>query len=178
VGNTSTPIVGVIMGSGSDLDLMAGAMDTLDRFAVGYEVRILSAHRTPELLAEYAKSARQRGLLVIIAGAGGSAHLAGVTAAHTILPVISVPIRRDNHGHEALWSNIKMPPGVPLATMPENGSVNAALFALRLLALGDPSLSDRYEEFRQQQITSGVAADQKLQAEGWQATLAASKAVS
>jgi 5-(carboxyamino)imidazole ribonucleotide mutase len=164
------------MGSGSDLDMMAGAMETLDRFAVGYEVRILSAHRTPDLLAEYAKSARRRGLLVIIAGAGGSAHLAGVTAAHTTLPVISVPIRRDNHGHEALWSNIKMPPGVPLATMPENGSINAALFAVLLLALGDASLSDQYEDFRQQQITSGVKADRQLQAEGWQALLSESKA--
>jgi len=175
VANTPRPIVGVIMGSGSDLDMMAGAMETLDKFVIGYEVRILSAHRTPDMLAEYARSARQRGLSVIIAGAGGSAHLAGVTAAHTTLPVISVPIRRDNHGHEALWSNIKMPPGVPLATMPENGSVNAGLFAVRLLALGDATLLDRYENFTQQQTASGVEADQKLQTEGWEAILSESR---
>jgi phosphoribosylaminoimidazole carboxylase PurE protein len=164
------------MGSGSDLDMMAGAMETLDKFDVPYEVRILSAHRTPDLLAEYAKSARQRGLAVIIAGAGGSAHLAGVTAAHTSLPVLSVPIRRDNHGHEALWSNIKMPPGVPLATMPENGSANAALFAIRLLAVGDATLIERYDEFTQKQVASGTEADRKLQADGWRATLSATKA--
>lgn len=174
--SSKTPRVGIIMGSGSDLDIMAGAMETLDKFDVQYEVRILSAHRTPDLLAEYAKGARQRGLSLIIAGAGGSAHLAGVTAAHTTLPVLSVPIRRDSHGHEALWSNIKMPPGVPLATMPENGSANAALFAVRLLALADAGLAARYDEFTQKQIASGVEADRNLQADGWQATLRAAKA--
>jgi phosphoribosylaminoimidazole carboxylase PurE protein len=163
------------MGSGSDMDMMAGAMETLDKFDVPYEVRILSAHRTPELLAEYAKAAKSRGLSVIIAGAGGSAHLAGVTAAYTTLPVLSVPIRRPDHGHEALWSNIKMPPGVPLATMPENGSVNAALFALRLLALGDGDLSDRYEDFKRRQAESCFEADQRLQGEGWAATLASAR---
>lgn len=173
--SSRAPIIGVVMGSGSDLDVMAGAMETLDSFGVGYEVRVLSAHRTPDLLSDYARSARQRGLSAVIAGAGGSAHLAGVTAAHTTLPVISVPIRRDNHGHEALWSNIKMPPGVPLATMPENGAVNAALLAIRILALGDSSLSDRYDEYVQSQIASGVETDRRLQAEGWQATLSASR---
>ncbi len=169
--NSPTPSVGVIMGSRSDLDLMAGAMETLEKFEVPYEVRILSAHRTPDLLAEYAKGAKGRGLSVIIAGAGGSAHLAGVTAAHTTLPVVSVPIRRDDHGNEALWSNIKLPPGVPLATMPENGSTNAALFALLILALSDAGLSARYDEFKQRQISAGVEADRQLQAEGWQAAL-------
>jgi len=171
VGNLVTPRVSVIMGSRSDLDIMAGAMETLETFDIAYEVRILSAHRTPDLLTEYAKAAQGRGLAVIIAGAGGSAHLAGVTAAHTTLPVLSVPIRRDNHGNEALWSNIKMPPGVPLATMPENGSANAALFAVRVLALGDSGLSAKYDEFRRQQVEAGVAADEQLQAEGWEAVL-------
>ncbi|MGA3214670.1 MAG: 5-(carboxyamino)imidazole ribonucleotide mutase [Acidimicrobiales bacterium] len=171
MGSSSTPSVGVIMGSHSDLDLMAGAMETLENFEVPYEVRVLSAHRTPDLLAQYAKSAKERGLSVIIAGAGGSAHLAGVTASHTTLPVISVPIKRDNHGNEALWSNIKMPPGVPLATMPENGSVNAALFAVRVLALSDAGLSGKYDDFKQGQVSAGVEIDRQLQAEGWQAAL-------
>ena len=174
--HSATPRVGVIMGSGSDLDMMAGAMETLEKFGIGYEVRILSAHRTPHLLAEYANTAKQRGLSVIIAGAGGSAHLPGVTAAYTTLPVIAVPITRDDHGHEALWSNIKMPPGVPLATMPENGSTNAALFVVRLLALTDANLSDAYDSIKQQQIAAGVQADQQLQAEGREATLSASRA--
>jgi 5-(carboxyamino)imidazole ribonucleotide mutase len=151
--------------------MMAGAMETLERFDLPYEVRILSAHRTPDLLTDYAKSARERGLSVIIAGAGGSAHLAGVTAAHTTLPVISVPIRRDNQGNEALWSNIMLPPGVPLATMPENGSTNAALFAVRVLAVSDPSLSARYDDFKQQLLVAGVDVDLQLQVEGWRATL-------
>ena len=159
------------MGSRSDLDVMASVMETLEKFGVPYEVRILSAHRTPELLAEYAKSARDRGLSVIIAGAGGSAHLAGVTAAHTTLPVISVPIRRDNQGNEALWSNIKLPPGVPLATMPENGSTNAALFAVRVLAVSDPNLSGKYDDFKRQQLVAGVEVDRQLQVEGWDASL-------
>lgn len=163
------------MGSGSDMDLMAGAMETLDKFDVSYEVRILSAHRTPELLAEYARSAKGRGISVIIAGAGGSAHLGGVTAAYTTLPVLSVPIKRPDHGHEALWSNIKMPPGVPLVTMPENGSVNAALFALRVLALSDGGLADRYENFVLQQAESCVAADRKLQADGWAGVVGTSR---
>jgi phosphoribosylaminoimidazole carboxylase PurE protein len=171
--NSAAPKVGVIMGSRSDLDMMAGAMETLQRFEVPYEVRILSAHRTPDLLADYAKRAKDRGLSVIIAGAGGSAHLAGVAAAHTTLPVVSVPIRRENQGHEALWSNIMMPPGVPLATMPENGSTNAALFAVRMLALGDPALSRKYDEFRQNQVESGGEVDRQLQEDGWEATLSA-----
>ena len=167
----ATPIVGIIMGSRSDLDMMAGAMETLETFEVSHEVRILSAHRTPDLTAEYAKSAKQRGLSVIIAGAGGSAHLAGVTAAHTSLPVLSVPIRRGNDAHEALWSNVKMPPGVPLATMPENGATNAALFAVRVLALSDPSLSERYEEFKKNQLAAGIEVDHRMQTEGWRTAL-------
>jgi len=170
---SAAPKVGVIMGSRSDLDMMAGAMETLQKFEVPYEVRILSAHRTPDLLAEYVKSAKDRGLSVIIAGAGGSAQLAGVTAAHTTLPVVSVPIRRDNHGHEALWSNIMMPPGVPLATMPENGSTNAALFTVRMLALSDPALSQKYDEFTQKQVESGIEVDRQLRDDGWEATLSA-----
>lgn len=158
----STAIVGIIMGSESDLDVMQVAADTLAEFGVTHEVRIISAHRTPDVMAEYAATAVQRGLQVIIAGAGGSAHLPGMTASHTVLPVIAVPVKRDNHDHEALWSNIKMPPGVPLATMPENGARNAALLAIEILALNNTELAARYTSFRQSQHDAVIAADRTL----------------
>jgi phosphoribosylaminoimidazole carboxylase PurE protein len=115
------PLVGIIMGSDSDLDVMSEAAKILDEFNVPNEVRIISAHRTPDEMMSYAAEAKGRGLKVIIAGAGGSAHLPGMTASHTPLPVIAIPVKRDHHDHEALWSNIKMPPGIPLATLPEIG---------------------------------------------------------
>lgn len=155
-------VVGVIMGSESDFDVMRAAVDTLIAFDVPYEVRIISAHRTPDVMAEYAATAAGRGLKVIIAGAGGSAHLPGMTASHTPLPVIAVPVKRDNHDHEALWSNIKMPPGVPLATMPENGARNAALLAVEILALNDVELAGKYADFRQSQHDAVIAADRTL----------------
>ena len=158
----STPTVGIIMGSESDLDVMQAAADTLSEFGVAHEVRIISAHRTPDVMAEYAASAAERGLQIIIAGAGGSAHLPGMTASHTVLPVIAVPVKRDNHDHEALWSNIKMPPGVPLATLPENGARNAALLAVEILALNDPELAIKYASFRQAQHDAVIAADAKI----------------
>ncbi len=159
----SNPIVGIIMGSKSDLDMMQGAVDVLTEFGVDHEVRVVSAHRTPDVMSEYAKSAVGRGLKVIIAGAGGSAHLPGMTASETILPVIAVPIKRNPDDHEALWSNIKMPPGVPLATMPENSSKNAGLMAVEILALSDPELSKKYEEFRSKQIAQVLEDDASLQ---------------
>lgn len=159
----SNPIVGIIMGSESDLDIMQATADTLAEFNVAHEVRIISAHRTPDIMAEYAASAAERGLQVIIAGAGGSAHLPGMTASHTVLPVIAVPVKRDNHDHEALWSNIKMPPGVPLATLPENGARNAALLAVEILALNDPELTTKYATFRQAQHDAVIVADVKMQ---------------
>jgi phosphoribosylaminoimidazole carboxylase PurE protein len=154
--------VGIIMGSDSDLDIMSGAAKTLDEFGVGYEVRIISAHRTPDVMEEYARTAKERGLKVIIAGAGGSAHLPGMTASHTPVPVIAVPVKREYHDHEALWSNIKMPPGVPLATMPENGAKNAALLAVEILSLSDEELARRYDAFRQKQHDDVIAKDQQL----------------
>ena len=159
----SKPIVGIIMGSDSDLDIMIQAASTLKEFGVNHEVRIISAHRTPNVMAEYATSAVKRGLWLIIAGAGGSAHLPGMTASHTTLPVIAVPIKREGHDHEALWSNIKMPPGVPLATMPENGAKNAALLAVEILSLSDATLAKKYEAFRQKQHDAVIKADKKLQ---------------
>ncbi len=159
------------MGSDSDLDIMSIAAKVLDEFGVTNEVRVLSAHRTPDETSEYVRSAADRGLKIIIAGAGGSAHLAGVTAAQTNLPVISIPVKRDNHGHEALWSNVAMPPGIPLATMPENGGKNAALLAIRILALSDPDLAKLYEAYVQKQHDGVLDKDAKLQSDGWQSAL-------
>jgi len=165
------PVVGIIMGSKSDLDIMSQAAKVLDELGVSNEVRVLSAHRTPKEMIEYIDSAQARGLKVIIAGAGGSAHLAGVAAAHTPLPVISIPVKREGHDHEALFSNVAMPPGIPLATMPENGGKNAALFAVAILALSDPAIDQKYNEFRRKQHDTVLEADAKLQTEGWQNSL-------
>ena len=159
----SKPIVGIIMGSDSDLDVMGEAAKVLDSFGIANEVRIISAHRTPDIMSEYAASAKKRGLKVIIAGAGGSAHLPGMTASHTPIPVIGVPIRRENQGHEAFWSNIKMPPGIPLATMPENSAKNAALMAVEILALSNSMIADKYDEFRKNQHDSVVKTDAEVQ---------------
>lgn len=161
------PLVGIIMGSDSDLDIMSKAAEMLDQFEVPYEVRVISAHRTPDVMQDYAVAAKGRGLKLIIAGAGGSAHLPGMTASHTVLPVIAIPIKRPEHDHEALWSNIKMPPGIPLATMPENGAKNAALLAIEILCLADTELLKKYETFRQNQYDAVLKTDQTLQADGW-----------
>lgn len=167
-GSMKNPVVGIVMGSDSDLDVMCEAAKTLEEFGVPHELRVISAHRTPDVMVSYATSAKKRGLKVIIAGAGGSAHVAGMMSAHTTLPILAVPVKRDNHGNEALWSNIKMPPGMPLATMPENGAKNAALFAIVILALNDQKLAKKYDEFRTKQHDKVLEADKKLQAIGWQ----------
>jgi len=167
----SNPVIGIIMGSDSDLDIMGQASQTLEEFGVSYEVRVVSAHRTPNEMVKYAEEAEERGLQVIIAGAGGSAHLPGMTASSTRLPVIAIPIKRDSHGHEAFWSNIKMPPGIPLATMPENGARNGALLAIRILALSDGDLAKKYEDFVQKQRDSILDKDAQVQSQGWQAYL-------
>lgn len=159
----SKPVVGIIMGSKSDLDIMTPAADTLKELGVEYEMRVVSAHRTPDVMAAYAHDAASRGLQLIIAGAGGSAHLPGMTASHTSLPVIAVPVKRPHHDHEALWSSIKMPPGIPLATMPENGAHNAALLAVEILALSDKALAARYAAFRTQMHQQVLADDAALQ---------------
>jgi len=167
----SNPVVGIIMGSDSDLDVMGEAAKVLEQFGVEHEVRIVSAHRTPDVMGEYASSAKERGLKVIIAGAGGSAHLPGMTASETTLPVIAIPVKRENHGHEAFWSNIKMPPGIPLATMPENGAKNGALLAVRILALNDEALAQKYTEYVKNLHDEVVAKDQKALDEGWESLL-------
>lgn len=144
--------VGVIMGSISDWEVMSGAAETLEQFGVSYEKRIVSAHRTPDLLAEYAKTARERGIEVIIAGAGGAAHLPDMTAAMTPLPVIGVPVKsRALNGLDSLLSIVQMPAGVPVATVAINGAKNAALIAVSILALKDEKLAVSLDEFRRKQ---------------------------
>jgi phosphoribosylaminoimidazole carboxylase PurE protein len=165
----SSPLVGIIMGSDSDLEQMSEAAKILDSFEVSYEVRVVSAHRTPDHMIDYARTAAGKGLKIIIAGAGGSAHLPGMTASETILPVIAVPLKRKNsRGQAALLSNIAMPPGIPLATMPENGSKNAGLLAVRILALSDFELAKRYEEYVSKMREEVLNNDTKLESIGWQ----------
>ena len=167
----ANPIVGIIMGSDSDLDIMGEAAKTLEEFGVPHEVKVISAHRTPEEMSQYAREAEGRGLQVIIAGAGGSAHLPGMTASETRLPVIAIPVKRDHHGHEAFWSNIKMPPGIPLATMPENGARNGALLAIRIIALYDNGLARSYDEFVQKLHDGVLAKNQQIDEQGWESLL-------
>ena len=151
--------VAIIMGSTSDLEVMEPAIRTLEQFGVETEKRIISAHRTPDLMCEFAKTARERGIGVIIAGAGGAAHVAGVVAGMTTVPVIGVPIRTQAlGGHDSLLSIVQMPGGVPVATMAINGSKNAALLAVQILALSDPGLLAKLETFRQNQTRAVLEA--------------------
>lgn len=140
------------MGSTSDLEVMSAAFDVLDRFRVPYEKKVISAHRAPALLAEYATTARDRGLDIIIAGAGGAAHLPGVTASMTTIPVIGVPISgKAFGGMDALLSMVQMPSGIPVATVSVNGAKNAALLAVSILSLSNPGLAAALQSFREQQ---------------------------
>ena len=149
------PVVGVIMGSKSDWEYMAAAAETMNELKVAHEVRILSAHRTPDLTLEYSKSAAERGLRVIIAGAGGAAHLAGVVAAKTILPVIGVPMPTTSlNGMDSLLSIVQMPKGVPVATMAigRPGAANAGLYAAQIIALSDLDLAQRLRNWREARV--------------------------
>ncbi len=143
------PVVGIVMGSSSDHEIMLDAAKVLERFAIPFEIHVVSAHRTPEAMIAYGLGARGRGLKVIIAGAGGAAHLPGMLAAVTTLPVIGVPValaRLD--GMDSLLSIAQMPRGVPVATVAINGATNAGLLCARILALGDASLGDALEAYR------------------------------
>lgn len=136
------PLVGVVMGSSSDLAVMRDAVEMLERFAVAHEVRVVSAHRTPDDMLAYGHQAAERGLRVIIAGAGGAAHLPGMLAAATTLPVVGVPVALANlEGMDSLLSIVQMPRGVPVATVAVNGAANAALLAVRILGASDPALA-------------------------------------
>ncbi|MGB8966410.1 MAG: 5-(carboxyamino)imidazole ribonucleotide mutase [Candidatus Cybelea sp.] len=139
-----TPIVGIIMGSRSDWPTMSAARELLDELEIPCEVRVVSAHRMPDEMFEYAASAARRGLAAIIAGAGGAAHLPGMTAAKTLIPVIGVPVQSSLAGGlDSLLSIVQMPPGVPVATMGIGGAINAALFAARIVALQDAAVAER-----------------------------------
>lgn len=158
--------VGIIMGSDSDWPVMQHAADFLTRFGIAYETRVVSAHRTPDLMFEYAQTARERGLKAIIAGAGGAAHLPGMVAAKTTLPVLGVPVPgKYLQGRDSLLSIVQMPKGIPVATFAigEAGAANAALFAASLLANHNPELADKLARFRteQQQTVYGMRLPQQ-----------------
>jgi 5-(carboxyamino)imidazole ribonucleotide mutase len=141
------------MGSDSDLPVMEDAADVLDDFAVGYEMRVLSAHRTPAAMKEYAETAHERGVKVIIAGAGGAAHLPGMLAASTPLPVLGVPVKTSTlNGLDSLYSIVQMPGGVPVGSLAINGAENAALLAVQILATADPSLREQMVAYKQELI--------------------------
>lgn len=148
------------MGSTSDWEVMSAAADMLEELGVEYEKRVVSAHRTPQLMYDYATSARERGIGVIIAGAGGAAHLPGMTAAMTSLPVIGVPVKsRALNGLDSLLSIVQMPAGVPVATVAINGAKNAALIAASILALQDSALAERLDTFRRRQTEQVMKAE-------------------
>ncbi len=158
--SNSKPLVGIIMGSQSDWETMQHAAAQLDELEVPFETQVISAHRTPDLLFEYASSAAERGLEVIIAAAGGAAHLAGVTAAKTVLPVLGVPMESKSlHGMDSLLSMVQMPGGVPVATLAigKPGAINAALFATAILGNKYPAHRTAYENFRNKQTAKGLA---------------------
>ena len=152
--------VGVIMGSTSDLEVMSAAFAVLEQFGIPYEKKVISAHRAPDLLAQYARSSRERGLDVIIAGAGGAAHLPGVTAAFTTIPVIGVPINgKAFGGMDALLSMVQMPSGIPVATVAVNGAKNAALLAASIISISDCGIAKKLDEFRKKQADAIAATE-------------------
>lgn len=150
--NQNTPAVGVIMGSQSDLPVMEGALAALKKFGIAAEVKIVSAHRTPEIMADFGATARKRGLKVIIAGAGGAAHLPGMVAAYTSLPVIGVPVNSSNsiEGIDSLLSIVQMPKGVPVASVAIGGAFNAGLLAVQILGATDSALALKLDEYKQE----------------------------
>ncbi|WP_376690105.1 5-(carboxyamino)imidazole ribonucleotide mutase [Wenzhouxiangella sp. EGI_FJ10409] len=157
----SEPLVGIIMGSKSDWETMSHAVDMLEALDVPHEVKVVSAHRTPEAMFEYAESAEQRGIEVIVAGAGGAAHLPGMVASRTVLPVLGVPVQsRALNGLDSLLSIAQMPGGVPVGTLAigRAGAINAGLLAASMLGQAHPDIRDRYRQWRQQQTDAVLAA--------------------
>ena len=155
--------VGIIMGSDSDLPIMEDAINIFKEFGIGYEVNILSAHRTPNQHSEYSKSAIQRGLKVIIAAAGGAAHLPGVTAAHTTLPVIGVPIKgKSLEGIDSLLSIVQMPPGIPVATVSINGAKNAAILAVSILGLVNSDINLKLIDYKKKMERESLAKNNNI----------------
>jgi phosphoribosylaminoimidazole carboxylase PurE protein len=165
-GREGKPLVGILMGSDSDWETMEAAVKRLDAFEIPYEVQVMSAHRSPKTVAKYAESARRRGLGVVIAGAGGAAHLAGVVAAHTTLPVIGVPVSSSSLGGlDALLATVQMPPGVPVATVAvgRGGAENAAILAAQILGVHSRALRQKLEEFKVELIESVEGKNIRLQ---------------
>ena len=162
-----TPEVGIIMGSDSDLETMSQAEETMKEFGIPYELEIVSAHRTPEVMFEYAKSARDRGLKVIIAGAGGAAHLPGMVASLTPLPVIGVPVSSKHlSGVDSLYSSVQMPAGIPVATVSIGNSRNAGLLAVRILATTNEALASKLDKFHEQQTSTVIGKNQSIKRRG------------
>lgn len=163
INRKNKPLVGIIMGSDSDLKVMIQASEFLEKNHVPYEMEIVSAHRTPDLMFEYAKTAKRRGLKIIIAGAGGSAHLPGMIASLTTLPVIGVPIVSHNlNGVDSLLSIVQMPSGIPVACVAINGSINAAILACQILALGSKGISSDVEDYRKNLYHSVIKKRERL----------------
>jgi 5-(carboxyamino)imidazole ribonucleotide mutase len=161
-------LIGIIMGSDSDLPTMQGAIQICERFQVAHEVAIVSAHRTPERMVDYAQSAHERGLKVIIAGAGGAAHLPGMVAALTPLPVIGVPVQSKTlQGVDSLYSIVQMPAGIPVATVAIGNATNAGLLAVQILASHNPGLLAAVQEYRASLAVAVAAKDQELQRSGY-----------
>ena len=164
------PQVGIVMGSDSDMPVMRKAADLLDQLGIDYEMRIISAHREPDVFFDYAKTAEDRGLKVIIAGAGMAAHLPGMCAAIFPLPVIGIPMHTTSlGGRDSLYSIVQMPSGIPVATVAINGGANAALLAAKILAVSDPELLGRLKEYSQKLKEQVEKKDAKLQETGWKA---------
>ncbi len=156
--------VAVIMGSDSDIPVVKAAVSELKSYGVPYEVHIMSAHRTPEMASEFAANAAKNGFGVIICAAGMAAHLAGVIAGHTILPVIGIPIKSTFDGLDALLATVQMPSGIPVATVAVNGAKNAAILAIQMLALNDEGLTEKLLKAKQDMINGVIEKDKKLQA--------------
>lgn len=171
----TNPFVGIVMGSDSDLSIMQEAAKLLEEFDVKYEITVLSAHRTPDRAQNYAKTAKDRGLKVIIAGAGGAAHLAGVMAASTTLPVIGVPIHSKLDGVDSFVSTLQMPPGIPVATVAIDGAKNAGLLAMEMLALADESLATKLVDYKKKMADQVNEKAKKLEEIGYKDYLKQSK---
>ncbi len=160
--------VGILMGSDSDLPVMAKAAKMLEDFGIPYEMRVISAHREPDLFVDYAKTAQGRGIEVIIAGAGGAAHLPGMCAAIFPFPVIGVPIHTKTLGGvDSLYSIVQMPSGIPVATVAIDGAANAAILAAKILSIGDPALRSKLADYKKSLKGQVMAKDEKLQSIGY-----------
>ena len=162
--------VGIVMGSDSDMPIMSKAADILEKLGIDYEIKIISAHREPDVFFEYAKTAEEKGFKVIIAGAGMAAHLPGMCAALFPMPVIGIPMSGKNlEGMDALYSIVQMPPGIPVATVAIDGGMNAAILAAKMLAMSDPELLEKLKAYSQELKEQVEAKDARLQEVGYQA---------